>query len=322
MKTFLFFIIFAVLLAQGCVSINIPKAGPLAEQAIGGKGADKILIMDISGMIWDKEEQDLMGLKTTPRLTARIKEELDKAAEDKWVKAVVLRINSPGGTVTACDIIHHELKNFKKKTEKIIVAEFMDVAASGGYYIAAASDRIVAHPTSITGSIGVVAYNINASGLLEKIGITNETIKSGDKKDIGSPLRPITDEERGILQGIINSLYNRFLDAVVEGRREIPRDELKKIADGRVYAAEQALKLKLIDRIGYLDDAIEAAKSEAGIKDATIITYARPGSYKSNIYSAWDMPSALGGTINLVNIDAGSFMGSLGMRFMYVWIPQ
>jgi len=272
--------------------------------------------MDISGIILDKEE-DFMSLRTMPRLTARIKEELDKASEDSRVMAVVLRVNSPGGTVTTCDIINHELKKFKQKTGKIVVAELMDVAASGGYYIAAASDRIVAHPTTITGSIGVVAYNINASGLLEKIGITNETIKSGDKKDIGSPLRPMTDEERKILQGIIDSLYSRFLDAVAEGRKEIAKEEFKGIADGRVYTAEQALKIKLIDRIGYLDDAIELAKSEAGIKDATIVTYARPGSYRSNIYSAWDMPSI----INLVNIDAGSFMGFPGIRFMYLWMP-
>src|SRR3989338_8945956 len=301
---------------EGCVSINIPRVGPLTEHRIDGTGADKILIMDISGIILDKEE-DFMSLRTMPRLTARIKEELDKASEDSRVMAVVLRVNSPGGTVTTCDIINHELKKFKQKTGKIVVAELMDVAASGGYYIAAASDRIVAHPTTITGSIGVVAYNINASGLLEKIGITNETIKSGDKKDIGSPLRPMTDEERKILQGIIDSLYSRFLDAVAEGRKEIAKEEFKGIADGRVYTAEQALKIKLIDRIGYLDDAIELAKSESGIKDATIVTYARPGSYRSNIYSAWDMPSI----INLVNIDAGSFMGFPGIRFMYLWMP-
>jgi protease-4 len=158
---------------------------------------------------------------------------------------------------------------------------------------------------------------VNASGLLEKIGVINETIKSGDKKDIGSPLRPMTDEEREILQGIIDSLYKRFFDAVAEGRKEIAQEGLKVIADGRVYTAEQAIRLKLIDRLGYLDDAIEVAKSEAGIKEATIIAYTRPGSYKSNIYSAWDMPN----TINLVNIDTGSFMGFPGIRFMYLWIP-
>lgn len=321
MKKTLFIILVISFFVEGCVSINIPRMGPLTEQAIGGKGADKILIVDISGMIWDKENRDLIGLKTTPRLTARIKEELDKASEDKWVKAVVLRINSPGGTVTACDIINHELKSFKKKTGKIVVAEVMDIAASGGYYIAAASDKIAAHPTSITGSIGIVAYNINASGLLEKIGVTNETIKSGDKKDMGSPLRQMTPEERNILQGIIDALHKRFLDVVAEGRKEISMEGLKRIADGRAYTAEQALNLKLIDRIGYLDDAIELAKSEAGIKEATIITYGRYGSYKSNIYSAWDMSGGSGGPINLVNIDADSLMNSFGMRFMYLWTP-
>ncbi|MBI2413343.1 MAG: signal peptide peptidase SppA [Deltaproteobacteria bacterium] len=301
----------------GCVMITLPTAEPLTEKVIGGEGASKILLIDISGVITDSDKKD--GLFSSKQnMTARIKEELDKASEDDDVKAVVLRIDSPGGAVTTSDIIAHEIKKFKDRKKVPVIAELMDVAASGGYYIAAASDRIIAHPTTVTGSIGVVAFSVNASGLLEKIGIANQTIKSGDKKDIGSPLRPMTPDEKAVLQSIIDDLYERFLDVVMDGRKgSFTRDELKTIADGRVFTARQALDLKLIDEIGYLDDAIEAAKSKADVKEARVVTYAHPRSYRNNIYSHLeDLPM----TVNLVNIDAGSFTGRLGVSFMYLWM--
>lgn len=301
----------------GCVIITIPGVEPLTEKTIGGKGADKVLIMDVSGTITEDETSNILGVQTKPNITARIKEELSLAAEDERVKAIVLRINSPGGSVTTCDIIHHELKNFKKKRNIPIVAELMDVAASGGYYIAVSSDKILAHPTAVTGSIGVIAYNVNAAGLMEKIGIENQTIKSGDKKDIGSPLRPMTEEERKILLGVISGMYDRFLEVILEGRKGLNRDDLRKIADGRIYNARQALDLKLIDAIGYLDEAVEAAKESAGIKEARLITYATPRSYRNNIYSKIEPKPA---EVNLVNLDPG-FSRRFGFSFMYLWMP-
>lgn len=317
MKTALRLLLFLSIFLGGCVVIALPTAEPLSEKVIGGEGDAKVLLIDISGIITDTDRKD--GLFSTKQnMTARIREELDKASEDEDVKAVVLRIDSPGGAVTTSDIIAHEIKKFKDKKKVPVIAELMDVAASGGYYIAASSDRIIAHPTTVTGSIGVVAFSVNASGLLEKVGIANQTIKSGDKKDIGSPLRPMTAEERMILQSIIDDLYDRFLDIVMDGRKgSFTRDELKTIADGRVFTARQALDLKLIDEIGYLDDAIEAAKSKAGVKEARVVTYAQARSYRNNIYSSLeDLPVS----INLINIDAGSFTGRLGVSFMYLWM--
>lgn len=317
MKTALRLLLFLSIFLGGCVVISIPTAEPLSEKVIGGEGDAKVLLIDISGIITDTDRKD--GLFSTKQnMTARIREELDKASEDEDVKAVVLRIDSPGGAVTTSDIIAHEIRMFKDKKKVPVIAELMDVAASGGYYIAASSDRIIAHPTTVTGSIGVVAFSVNASGLLEKVGIANQTIKSGDKKDIGSPLRPMTADERMILQSIIDDLYDRFLDIVMDGRKgSFTREELKKIADGRVFTARQALDLKLIDEIGYLDDAIEAAKSKAGVKEARVVTYSHPRSYRNNIYSSLeDLPVS----INLINIDAGSFTGRLGVSFMYLWM--
>ncbi len=308
----------AVLFVGGCVSIPAPGVKPLIEKAVGGTGADKVLLIDISGLISDKEERGVLGFQTAPRLTARIREELDKASEDKRVKAVVLRIKTPGGEVTTSDIVHHEIKRFKEKSEVTVVAELMGIATSGGYYIASAADEIIAHPTTVTGAIGVVAYRINATGLMEKIGLTDETIKSGEKKDMGSPIRPMADEERELLQAIIDSMFERFLDAVKEGRPGMDEAALKEVSDGRVYTAEQALKLGLIDRIGYMEDAIERAKERAGIEEARVVAYARPGDYRSNIYSSSKL--AAPSTVNLINIDA-DFLKGPGMRFMYLWMP-
>jgi protease-4 len=311
-----------LLLLAGCVFIDLPKDGPLAELVIGGKGANKIAVIGISGVITSKGRSGPLGLKSKTPITARVSEELDLISSDDRVKAVIIKINSPGGSVTTCDIIAHELKLFKEKRDIPIVAILMDVAASGGYYIAAAADKIIAHPTTITGSIGVIAFSINASGLMEKIGITDQSIKSGDFKDLGSPLREMTKEERVVLQSVIDSLYERFLDVVEEGRPALDRVELTRIADGRIYTAAQALNLKLIDEIGYMDSAVEAAKELAGIDSATLVTYSDGRSYKNNIYSGG--LGALGGgppTINLLNIDATALSEGLGLNFMYLWMP-
>ena len=128
----------------------------------------------------------------------------------------------------------------------------MDVAASGGYYLAVTADRIIAQPTTVTGSIGVIAYSVNAAGLMEKIGIVNQTVKTGAMKDIGSPLKSMTEEERKIIRSVIDGMYERFLDVILEGRKEMKRDELERLADGRVFSAKQALDAKLIDSIGYM----------------------------------------------------------------------
>lgn len=317
MKKILLSILLAALFLPGCVVISLPGIKPLEEKAVGGSGDDKIVLIDISGKLIDGSESRGLGLIEKRTLTARVKEELDMAARDKAVKAVILRIDSPGGSVTTSDIINHEIKKFKDKKKAPVVAELLDLAASGGYYVAVAADSIVAHPTTVTGSIGVIAYNVNASGLLKKIGITDETIKSGELKDIGSPLRELTDKEKAVLQSVINSLYEQFITTVLEGRKGLlEREELMKVADGRILTAKQALDAKLIDSIGYTDDAVDIALKRAGIKEARLIKYSSPGSYKHNIYSMLENAPS---TVNVVNIDAGDMVNRLGMRFMYLW---
>lgn len=307
----------------GCFNLNIGAITPLEERMIGGKGkANKILVIDISGIINNKESTGPLELVKKPRLTSRIKEELDKAEKDSRVKAVLLKINSSGGLVTTTDIIYEEIRRFKERTGKLVVAELMDIAASGGYYIALSADKIIAHPTTVTGSIGVVAFRVNASGLIEKIGITNETIKSGDKKDMGSPLRPSTAEEREIMQAIIDDLFERFKGLVEEERgfQEEDPARLNAVIDGRVFTASQALELGLIDEIGYMDDAIDGIKETLSIDQARVIRYTRGGDYAGNIYSTAAAAKAMGSGINLININ-GEGLEGLGFRFMYMWLP-
>lgn len=318
MKKISGFLLLLMFFCTGCVMINLPRQEPLAEKAIEGRGADKVLIIDVEGVITAQEPRGSMLSRTEASITARIKEELLLASKDQHVKALILRINSPGGSVTTCDIISHELKAFKKKKNIPVVAELMDVAASGGYYLAVTADTIIAHPTTVTGSIGVIAYSVNAAGLMEKIGIANQTVKTGLMKDIGSPLKPMTEDERKVIKSVIDGMYERFLDVISEGRKSMKRDELERLADGRVFSAKQALDAKLIDSIGYMEDAIEAAKQMAGIKEATVITYSQPRAYKNNIYSVLPQGPA---QVNLFNIDAGLLTAKPGMSFMYVWMP-
>jgi protease-4 len=183
--------------------------------------------------------------------------ELHRLSEKDEVKAVVLRINSPGGTVGAVQEIHREMARCRAKG-KIIVASLGDVAASGGYYLAAGSDRIVANPGTITGSIGVILEFGNLEGLFQKVGLKLQVIKSGAYKDIGSPARALTLEEKAMLQTSINDAYSQFFEAVREGRH-MDSEKLRGLADGRIFTGDQAMKAGLVDELGDEEDAIQAA---------------------------------------------------------------
>jgi protease-4 len=305
------------MLASGCVTVNLlPAPGPLEEKRLSGTGKEKVLLMDLSGLI---SSQESGGLVDHPNMVAQIKEELTRASEDPNMKALVVRINSPGGTVTASDIIYHELRAFRQKRGIPVIASIMDVGASGGYYVAVAADKIVVHPSSVTGSLGVIMMTMNARGLLEKIGLQANTVTSGPKKDMGSPFKAMTDEERVLFQGLIMSFYERFLTVIQEGRHNLSSDDIRKLADGRIYTGEQASALGLVDNVGYLDDAIELAKREAGLTEARVVTYRRPREYRNNIYSQFLGGSS--GLSGLAHLDLFSMVRGGTPQFMYLWMP-
>ena len=311
----------AVLLV-GCSVLSLdlnPKIRPLTEETVEGKSGPKILLIDVSGMISDEGAQPILSLGTPPPrvpLLVRVREELKKAEEDKRVRALIVRINSPGGTVTASDILYREILSFKERTHRPVVAVMMDVAASGGYYLALAADTIIAHPTTVTGSIGVIMLSVNAEGLMQKIGVAAITIKSAEHKDMGSPFRTLTPEERAVFQAVIDELQRQFLAKVVAHRKLTP-ETARKLADGRVYTADQALAHGLIDKIGYMSDAVAAAKQAAGLDNARVIVYHRPRQYRATYYARAEETS-------VASADALSGMASLaasGPRFLYLWWP-
>jgi len=233
------------------------------------------------------------------------------------VKAIVLRVNSPGGGVTASDDVYGEIVRFKREQKVPVVAAFGDVAASGGYYVACAADRIVAHPTTVTGSIGVIMTSLNLEGLLAKVGVRNQTFKAGEHKDILSPLRGATPEERRIVQSILDELHTRFVSVVRESRAGLDLRRLAELTDGRIFDAQQALQAGLIDQIGDLHAAIDAAKAAAHVDEARVVAYRRPDETRENIYSA---SRGLPAQVNVLPVDLGALATS-GPRFMYLWAP-
>ncbi|MCK9377185.1 MAG: signal peptide peptidase SppA [Syntrophobacterales bacterium] len=292
-----------LLLAAGCVTVKVSlfeEPAPLKEKTISGYGRDKILLMDVSGVILEGPHR-ILGLTKGATSPSRIKEELEKASKDDHIKAVVVKINSPGGTVTAADVILHELKAFKAAKGVPVVVCLQGLAASGGYYIAQAGDTIIAYPTCITGSIGVIAMKLNLRGLMDKVGVDDDVVKSGRWKDFWSPFRPATPQEKEMMQHIIDDFYRSFVDVVAQGRKLSLKQTLK-VADGRIYTASQARDLGLVDQLGYLDDALDLARGKAGLETgAKVITYHRPGTYKPTIYSM------------LPDLDM------VGPQFLYLW---
>jgi protease-4 len=298
----------------------IPQTKPLEEKLLEGKGKPKILLVDLDGMISFKEETGCLNIKTKPSKVAFFREALRKAENDPDIAGVIVRINSPGGTVAASDAIYHEFMNFKQKRKIPVYAYITELGASGAYYVASAADRIMASPAAITGSIGVVAMKISIEGLLSKIGVSDETYKSGPKKDFWSPFRPSTPEEKKMLQEIIDRLYKRFIGVVYANRKRVLTEkEVRTLADGRVLVADEALDSGLIDQVAYLDETITAMKKALNIERARVITYARSGTFKSNIYSGMPPPGQQ--TINLISISGDSLSLFPGVQFMYLWNP-
>ncbi len=308
------------LAACSVISVDLsPRIRPLEEETVEGRGDAKIVLMDVSGLLSEEGSGQLITIGTPPArvpLLVRVREELKKASRDDKVRALVLRVNSPGGTVTASDIIYRELMEFRDRTKVPIVVVMMDLAASGGYYIALAADTIVAHPTTVTGSIGTIMVSLDVEGLMQKIGVAPRTIKSGEYKDMGSPFRPLTDAERTIFQSVIDDLYRQFVAKVVE-RRKLPQARAQALADGRIYTAEQALADGLIDQIGYMSDAMAVARKAAGVSEARVVVYKRPREYRATYYARAE--ASTGGLE--ASLSSLAALGAGGPRFLYLWWP-
>jgi protease-4 len=276
----------------------------------------KIVVIDVEGLISSSASSGLFSREKNSM--AKVYDRLERAARDPEVRAVILRLETPGGEVTASDIIYHQVAAFKEKTGKPVLGLMMGIAASGGYYIASACDAIMAHPSTLTGSIGVISIFPDIHDLMAKVGVKVNVIKSGENKDAGGPFRDMTVEEKKIFQGIIDEYFERFLSVVEAGRRgRIGADDLRRIADGRVYTAPQALDLKLIDAIGYFEDAYKKTLTMAGLESAKVVAYTYYPKTKTNVYAA-----RLGDESPLEAKTLESYLEILKSGFYYLWLPR
>jgi protease-4 len=312
----LFFSLIGLIIIKGAFLPDVEdgKARELVEVVMEGTGTDKITIIPVKGVITAQSSRKF--LHAIPSVVDSVKKQLEQARDDDDVKAVILEVDSPGGGITASDIIYKAILDFKEKTKKKVIVSMQDVAASGGYYISAAADKIMSHPTTITGSIGVIMPLINIADLVKKYGIEDISVKSGDMKDIGSPLKKMSNEEQEVLHSIVDEMYTRFLKIISEGRN-MAIEDVRKLADGRIYTGRQALDNGLIDQLGYIEDAIAVAKEMAGLKEATIIRYKKTFTL-AEIFSG-TMNDLFGNRTIKIDINVSPLDGNFP-RFMYLWM--
>jgi protease-4 len=277
------------------------QKGVFTEEVIqDGPRTSKIAVIPVQGIIDNEQAQDVYR-------------QIKSAQQDKRVKGLILRVNSPGGTISGSDQICNEIRKYRKEEDKPVVAFMQGVAASGGYYVSVGCDKIVAEPTVITGSIGVMGGHFVLQGLLEeKLGIQPVIFKSGQKKDWPSPFQPVTEEQRQYIQDkLIDPAYNRFVQVVAEGRGEVlTLADVKRLADGSIYGAEEALSEKLIDKIGYIDEAIEQVKSLAGIEKARVVEYRKSFSFADFLSSR---------SRNILKINRSTLYELSTPQILYLW---
>lgn len=319
---FFVFSLTSFLVCSGCIKPEITLfpdgAEPLKEYTLQGSGKQKILIIPIKGFISDSPRN--LPLYRKVGMVQEVVAHLKRAEKDEDIKAVLLKIDSPGGSVTASDILYHEILKFKERSGVKLIAVMMGVAASGGYYISLSADLVMAHPTSITGSIGVVFLQPNVSGLMDKMGLEVQIDKSGRNKDMGSPFRKATPEEQKIVQGLVDDLAGRFL-SLVDERRKLSDEAKKDIASARIYTASDALRLGLVDRIGYLDDAILETIRMAGLpEDARVVVYRRSEYADDNFYNTSSSKRGMP-DINLIQLDLVESIPPFRSGFYYLWLP-
>jgi len=307
---------------EGILLTPVSTNRELVEETVireRGFPSDKIALIDVTGILMNAYEPQFFGQGEHP--VSRLLEQLDKAERDSHVVAVVLRINSPGGSVTASELVYQEVVRFRKTTGKPVFAVMMDVAASGGYYVACACDEIWAYGSSVTGSIGVLAQFLDLSGTMQKIGMSAPAITSGPNKDAGSPFRSMTAEQRAIFQSIVDEMYESFVAVVRDGRSGLTEEKVRELADGRVYTAGQALEQGLIDHIGTIRDALAALRERTGSKSVRVVTYRRPLEYRPNYYAQAPGTPPTSVDVNLVKLDASRLPGLGTPQFLYLWAP-
>jgi protease-4 len=316
------------LVVTGCAPLTLvigitPGDQKLTETVVADDGrwnSPKVALIDVSGMLINADRPGLLGKGEHP--VSRFTEALDKARNDRKVRAILLRINSPGGTVTASEVMYRELQRFRADTGKPVVVVMMDVAASGAYYLSCAADHVVAHPSTVTGSVGVILQTVSLQPALGRWGITAETIKSGNNKDAGSPLAAMTPGQRETLAALVDDFYDRFVEVVQEARPQMVQEHAGDALDGRVVSGEQALAWGMVDQLGDLHDAFDRARQHAGLKYADLVLYHRPLDPPGSPYALAPVSHPAADTHHRLQIEwASPGSVSSGSGFYYLWQP-
>jgi protease-4 len=280
----------------------------------------KIALIDVQGLIVDARSNQFLSSGENP--VDRFAESLDRAAGDADVKAVIIRLNSPGGAVTASDVMYRLVQRFKEDTRKPVVMLMSDVAASGAFYLSCAGDYVIAHPTTVTGSIGVIIQTVNFSEGMARIGIRADAITSGENKAMGSPFEPMPASHRALLQGIVDEFFGQFRDIVVQSHPALDESDLQWVTDGRVITGKRAAEIGLVDATGDFHDAVDKAKELANVNIARVVKYHRPLEHVASPWAA--APVGAGATnsqVNLMQVTIGQGPWSQPMGFYYLWDP-
>jgi len=321
-------LVVCLLLASCSPSINInviPPEDDLRPQRVfaddAAHASHRVAMIDVRGMILDSRAPGL--ILDGPNPVDRFCRALELAEKDSSVRAVIIRINSPGGTVTGSDIMYQELRRFRRVTGKPVVASLGEIATSGGYYLALGADHIVAQPTSVTASIGVIMPTFNFSEGMGMIGIHARSIKSGANKDMANPFEPIRESQYEVLQSMVDNYYARFRALVIERRPALNPKEVPNATDGRVVTGEQALDLGLVDELGGVRDAFERAKTLANLQAATLVKYTTGGNGPRTMYASADAPPTPP-EVNLLKVTLPGLPAASteSPGFYYLWSPN
>ena len=307
----------------------LPSDPPLRETTVlRDTGSDwslrKVALIDVTGLIVDARiGGGFVGRGENP--VSYLTESLRRAELDPDVRAVMLRINSPGGAVTASDIMYREVMDFRARSEKPVVVLMGEMAASGGYFLACAADEIVAHPTTVTGSIGVVMQTVSFAQGLRRIGIHPDAITSGPNKAAANPFEEMTAAQREVLAEIVQEMFEIFVDVVRTSRPALRDEDIAWVTDGRVVTGRRALEIGLVDRVGDLRDAFDSAKRRAGLEHARLVKYHRPGGYVGSAYARGDGGAGGAGDAvapGVLRLELGLWGESDAPVFQYLWDPR
>ncbi len=295
----------------GCITATVVRPGKSPAPCA------RIALIDLDGLLVNQNYGHLIPVGDNP--LASFREKLEAAARDPRAVAVLLRINSPGGSVTGSDIMAEELRQFRAETGKPVVSSLMDLATSGAYLVAVQSDRIVAHPTALTGGLGVIFNHYHLKDAMQQLGITPNDVKSGDKIDMGTVSKTLDPATRQLLQQMADSYRERLQNRVKERRTAMTPQDLQAIEDGRVVLAADALNLHLVDRLGYVHEAIDEAERLVGVSGAEVALYHRVGYPARSLYAIDPTPAP---TSEVLPFSYPGLDRSKLPAFLYLWQPD